>query len=171
MFRRFRRIWNQWQSVVLIIHHAWISFNPSGNTVVYINQTGTNCPKTYLWLPVIYELWITIRNSVNKVKNGFKLPVSTGLAPNHVTKTNTVKRLKQKRNTFGLCLKLMGLYYKIGDIQVSGIRSVQSISRNVSISRPPGIAFLSVCLSVEGSAKLCRTASRDSHINSPQYHR
>lgn len=57
--------------------------------------------------------------------------------------------------------------YIVGNIPICGIRSVQSLSQNVSILRPFAVTVCIGCLSVQTSVNLYRTAPRELQVNTP----
>lgn len=113
----------------------------------------------YLNLQLVWEI-----RSVT-VTTECKVPVSNELASIQVARKKPVRRLQQKGNKLELRLPFMDLYYKIGNIPICGINSVQRPLWIVWISLPLVVTIIILRLSTQTSLKLYQTASQGLQVN------
>lgn len=90
-----------------------------------------------------------------------------GFDPTYANEVN--QKATAERKQVRVVSTTHGFIYKVGNIPIGGLLSVQSASRNAWISRPLVVTVLLSCLSTQASVNLCRSALPGLDLNSPQW--
>lgn len=103
---------------------------------------------------VIFGLVIRIGNSVNYGKGQLRFTSKYWIGFNTVWGNEINKNTTAEGKLVRVAFTIYGFIYRVGNIPIGGIRSVQLSSRNVSISQPFVVKVLTVCFATQTSVKL-----------------